>query len=354
MNLKTIRNTIAALAVAFIPLIAPAALPGVRQYIQDTSGEYVYYRDYTFKTDSIIGFIYYDEGTYGVRYYAPENEKTRTPAKDIMIYVTVDRNADKMILTGESIKGASDAVDADLINYLHDLLYELNSRRQKIDMASSSKVKVEDDYVYFGGKVQMLYNPLVPMFNLESISDAGGSPLFVVETTGIVTSNGDTSFADYKGITGLPKDKKRHYKKTAAEPFEISFGTQKMTIDSTWKTAMENMWLLDDYAILSITEMNVPGDMKEKAPAVLARRYSLSTAQTYSLWNHSKIVMGENSTFVMTVTWQPDADNVTRSFKIVTRKSDGACALMTLTVFDSVYQKNRQYFDGIIKTYSAE
>ncbi|MBQ2529281.1 MAG: hypothetical protein II547_03395, partial [Treponema sp.] len=71
-NLKKVTLTVAVVALFSI---CAHAVPGMVQYIPDTSGEYVYYSDKSFKRTSILGFLYYDDGTYAVRYYAPADTK---------------------------------------------------------------------------------------------------------------------------------------------------------------------------------------------------------------------------------------------------------------------------------------
>ena len=44
--------------------ITVAALPGTTQFIPDSAGEYVYYRDTSFTRESYIGLLMYDKGTY--------------------------------------------------------------------------------------------------------------------------------------------------------------------------------------------------------------------------------------------------------------------------------------------------
>ena len=51
---------------------------------------------------------------------------------------------------------------------------------------------------------------------------------------------------------------------------------------------------------------------------------------------------------------QSDSNDLTRDFKIITKKQDGNFALVTFTVFDGVYQKNHAYFDSILKSYKVE
>ena len=51
------------------------AVPGVESFIPDSSGEYVYYRDYSFERESYVGVLYYDDSSYQIRYYAPANKE---------------------------------------------------------------------------------------------------------------------------------------------------------------------------------------------------------------------------------------------------------------------------------------
>ena len=56
----------------------------------------------------------------------------------------------------------------------------------------------------------------------------------------------------------------------------------------------------------------------------------------------------------MNVFYQPESENVTRDFKIITQnKGNGTISLLTLTIFDSVYQKNRSYFTKILESYKV-
>ena len=110
------------------------ALPGVIPYLEDVSGEYVFYRDYSFKRDTYIGFLYYNETTYAARYYSPATETL--PAKNLEFLFTVDASKNALEMTGERILmekciGQIEQSDTDLINYVHDLIYEFASRRKK-------------------------------------------------------------------------------------------------------------------------------------------------------------------------------------------------------------------------------
>lgn len=331
------------------------SLPGTQQYLSDVSGEYVFYRDKSFRTESVVGFLFYNENAYAARYYAPAEKKSGRAEKDIAIYVSVNPQAGTMELTGEKIQGAVSPEDADIVNYLHDLLYEFAARRKKVRLDSPEKISLEQDFPQFGGNVTILFNPFVPIFNIESIESADGKKIFTIETSGMLSSSSDASFSAFKGIDGLPKDKKRTFKNRAAAEVTAEFGAQSVTLDSQWKQAMENLWLLGDYAILSMTTLNIPegtGNLKT-AKDSLVRRLSQSATLSYAVWQQRKITEEKNQTSIMNVFYQPESENTTRDFKVITDNQDGTFSLLTLTVFDSVYQKNRPYFSAILKSYTA-
>ena len=353
-NLKNYKKILVTmLMVAFLQTLW--SLPGVNQYIPDSSGEYVYYEDKSFKTETVVGFLYFDEGTYAARIYSPANEKVKSTEKDITVYVNVDPSKAGFVLTGEKIEGTVEG-NADLVNYLHDMLYELSKRRQGETLEPAEPKVVSDDFSQFGGPVKIKYNPLVPIFNIEEICGADGKPILQLQTTGLLSDSSDSSFLDFKGLYGIPKDKKRVFKKDKkSEDVEVKDGVQKITLDTQWQQSMQNLWLLGDYALLSINEMGVPAEITvEKAFDILARRFSNSTTHSYAIRQQSKITREENRVSVMNVFYQPESGNVTRDYKIITKSSSGNFAMLTFTVFDSVYQKSRFYFDTILKSYTVE
>ncbi|MDO4507184.1 MAG: hypothetical protein Q4B64_09560 [Spirochaetales bacterium] len=352
---KVIRKIVISAAALFFATAASHALPCVTQYIPDSSGEYVYYEDKSFKTETLVGFLYFNDTTYAARIYSPANAKAKTVEKDITLYVNVDPSKAGFAMTGEKIVGTVEG-NSDMVNYLHDMLYEFSKRRQKETLESAEPKVVSDDFNQFGGSVKIRYNSLVPLFNIEDICGADGNPIFQIQTTGLLADSSDSSFTEYKGANGLPKDKKRVFKKDKkADVVEVNGGSQKITLDTQWQQSMQNLWLLGDYALLSINEMGVPSDIStEKALDILTRRFSNSTTHSYSIRQQSKITRETGKVSVMNVFFQPETENVTRDFKIIAKTKKGNFAMLTCTVFDSVYQKHRVYFDSILKSYSVE
>lgn len=329
------------------------SLPAVNPYLPDTSGEFIYFRDYSFQNESIIGFLYYNESTYAVRFYSPANTGKKIPEKDICLYISVNPQSKNLDMTGEKIVGAGAKEDTEIINYMHDLFYELTVRRQKIGNLGESPLISKEDYVQFGGNVKIRYNSYVPIFNIESISSVSGKPLLETQTCGFLSNSTDTSFSAFKGVNGLPKDKKREFKKDKKTPVRVGIDGQTIQIDSGWKTAMDNMWFLGDYAFLSMTTLPALPE-KSNNLQLLTRKLTEGTARTYSIWSQHKVESDSQKIMIMNVFLQPEIENVTRDFKTITKKKDGTYAFVTLTVYDSVYQKNRSYFDAILKSYKTE
>ena len=86
-------------ALVFIPGVA-AAIPGIKPVVPDVSGQFIYYRDYTFENeDAYIGFLQYDEKNYALRFVSTE-KNCGGVLSDILLYLTVDPNADYINLTG--------------------------------------------------------------------------------------------------------------------------------------------------------------------------------------------------------------------------------------------------------------
>ena len=108
------------ISICFILMMSVCfAIPGVETVFPISSGEYVFYRDYSFPTETYIGFLQYDNTTLAIRYYAKNPE---SGLEDITVYFSFNPNSDFIDMTGEKIIGNVTAEDTETLNYLHDLL----------------------------------------------------------------------------------------------------------------------------------------------------------------------------------------------------------------------------------------
>lgn len=192
------------LALLFLSLAAGLfAFPGITSLCPTESGQYVYYRDYTFPEETYIGFLQYDEGTYAIRYFTPVATNGALPI--IELYFTLDTNVDYVEFTGEKIASPVTQNDTEVLNYLHDLLYEFASRRKKINSADfSTTVTSNEDFMQFGGNVTINWNFYIPVFNLRTITSESDEVLLEAVSTGKLRDNNDQSFVSFSGFENIP------------------------------------------------------------------------------------------------------------------------------------------------------
>ena len=357
---------------------AVSALPGFKPYINDISGEYVYFQDKTFSRESYVGFLTFDESTYEARYFAPKNEKAKLPEKEIKVYFTLNPNADHVELTGERIDSGISQEDTEIVNYIHDMIYELTARRIKagnivpgqntvegLDFLHTG-IRVDDNFPQFGGDVSIIYDFLVPLFNIKLIESNAAEAQFFVVSAGRITSAGDTAFDLFKGFPAKYSGKNHKFKKNKkAESVVYTMEDgQSVTLDSNWTQSMDNLWLLGDAALISMGTIPenalVSVENSPKVSPFILRQLLLSNSSSYVDWrsiyiqDYAKYVRNDDlnsSTYtVNAMIYQPSTSNLTKNIKIISKKESGYC-FFTITAYDNVYARNEKYFNDILKTY---
>ena len=320
------RKLTATFTILFTAITSISALPGYKPAIRDLPGQYVYYQDRTFERESYCGFMMFDERSYAARYYAPLEETTKSPEIDVEIYVTVDPKSNHLELTGEKIVSGFSQEEAEYINYLHDMLYELSARRIKTPEASENEeYRKNDFYPQFGGSVTFTYSKYVPLFNVKEIFQEEGKPDFLVVTCGQISSSDDKSFESFKGFPNKLEDNRHKFSKSKKEK------------------AMENVWVLNDAALVSTNTIpDAPADF-------LTRQLLLSAGTNYLYWKDFTVTNKENQVKIECIFYDPETKNISRNFKLA-KKQDGGYKFFTLTVYNNIYNKNRRYFNEIINS----
>jgi hypothetical protein len=300
------------------------AVPGIKPLVPDVSGQFVYYRDYTFPNEAYIGILHYDEGTYAVRFYSCEKGKT---LKDITIYVTMNIAADYIDLTGEKIVGTTGNQNIDILNYLHDFLYEFAGRRKKLnDRDFSDSVIVYDDYPQFGGSVKIEYDFYIPIFNVFNIQSESGEMLFEAVCTGTLTSSNDKVFSDFKGI--------KHADISAARTVSSDLPSGE------WEEVDDNLWLFGDNAIFTKLYMACDeANFLAKNGYTFLQYYTCSLLSSndylYVLLDDADILIDEESLLFVYETYDIESGS---SLKTIKRFSK-----IDSTLFDEV-EENCTYF----------
>lgn len=375
------KTSVASILLGLLLLVAAvtpaAAFPGIQSYLKDESGQYVYYRDYTFPYEAYVGFLHYDEGTYGMRFYAPNQplEGVSQAAaqagvatkggmvgapKSVEVLFTVNTESNVTEMTGEKFLTNITGNDTEIVNYLHDLVYEFSARRRKLaDPVVTKEASSREDFSQFGGTVTMKYSFDVPIFNLKEIIGADGAPSFQLATVGALASSSDNSFFEFTGFPAPMQDKARNFTSTQKKPSQkVRYQSQEIKLDHQWTQAAENMYLLGDVAMVAMTEFQ-PSEQVATAgsTAILdafCRNLSLGTTGSYTDWGNRKIQRSKNSLEVSLRTHIPEDNAVSQNFKFITKNKAGGYSIMTLTIFDRAYKDNRKYFDAIVKSYKVK
>lgn len=375
------KTSVASILLGLLLLVAAvtpaAAFPGIQSYLKDESGQYVYYRDYTFPYEAYVGFLHYDEGTYGMRFYAPNQplEGVSQAAaqagvatkggmvgapKSVEVLFTVNTESNVTEMTGEKFLTNITGNDTEIVNYLHDLVYEFSARRRKLaDPVVTKEASSREDFSQFGGTVTMKYSFDVPIFNLKEIIGADGAPSFQLATVGALASSSDNSFFEFTGFPAPMQDKARNFTSTQKKPSQkVRYQSQEIKLDHQWTQAAENMYLLGDVAMVAMTEFQ-PSEQVATAgsTAILdafCRNLSLGTTGSYTDWGNRKIQRSKNSLEVSHRTHIPEDNAVSQNFKFITKNKAGGYSIMTLTIFDRAYKDNRKYFDAIVKSYKVK
>ena len=377
------------LIVTILTIASVFGLPGFIPSIPDTSGDFVYYRDNTFQREAYVGFLCYNDSTFCARFYAPANEAEELEEKSVAIYFTIDSQNDHMELTGEKIMGSFSASDGEYINYIHDMLYELNARRIKADpipfeaftKECSTKgqkdsfmdrlgFKVVDEFMQFGGQVTEIFNPLIPLFNLKKITGADGKDLFYVVAMGRITSSIDTTFTDFKGLDSIISEKSHNFSpNTKAATKIFSAGSQSLRVTDQWQSTLdilregntdlsqipqssqqiyEKIMNLNGVSTVFFSENpSVAPDQSYKGIPFEALRSYFFIPQAYTDLSTLKISSGKNSTTISFESKNPKDTNQSVSIHRFTH-SDKIQYAIHFTAYADAYLNNKHYFDKIL------
>lgn len=361
------KSFLAFLAFAVITFSA-SALPGVNHFIKDSSGEYVYYRDRSFTRESYIGFLTYDELTYAARYYAPASGQEGE--KVIEFLFTLDGKKSYIDISGERFLTSVAQEDVEIVNYIHDLVYELGKRRQRIGEISpraekdssinpsvkyvedaaliNSGFKSHEEFLQFGGNVFIFYDYLVPIFNIKKIVSPEGSMLEVV-ATGLLKSSDDRSFSSFKPLklSEHSVTHKQKVKKPAAK--KIDFEKSSITLDENWTQAgqVENFYFYGDAAMLGV------GTIESQNLYLYVKMALVSSPESFVAWDKISFTRTGNRITVKSPAYTGGTDSFKiNSFLLKNNKlAADEYEMLSLVVNMGDYNNERKYFTDVLESW---
>lgn len=346
------------------------ALPGIQSYIPDQPGEFVYYKDNSFARESYIGFLAYDEKNYQLRYYAPAT-KTNPTEKTVATLVSTDIVNNHFDLTGENIFIADYAneEDVDIINYLHDIIYEFASRRSKLgtlnptlkdyvnfDSLKNNGLSVNTDYPQFGGDVRIIYDVMVPFFNIKRIEDTKGNVLFECVQLGRISSTEDNLFDKYTPVPESPRVKINSVKPKKAKETVYDYDGRKVVLDSSWEKKLDYLYAQNDDAIISIASYIVPKEVNDITYVLytLVRNLLESKDNNYIDFNKCDVIFDNNNARIYYDTLSSETKNIFYTAKYLTLTAENTYDYFSFAAKKGIYLQKRSYYDKVIKNNSIK
>ena len=337
------------------------AIPWITDFLPTNSGSYVYYQDFTYPSETYIGFLLYDANTYALRYVSP---KAQNSAKSICLYVTVDPNKNGIELTGEHIEGEISQNDVETLNYLHDLLYELASRRKEQNGKNfSNSVKSIENFSQFGGEVIMKYSAFVPFFNLVEISASQNNEVFTPENNqtekkllslayiGSLVNENDTSFTDFNGLPNFPSVQANQSEKIKSPLFKQKqdLGNFSFKIDKNWLSLSENTWSLGEKSILNTFSIQFADATVGQSDFVMSVMLC-PEKNIFPNFSQLETKRGENFLHFSLPTFSTETGKIVRNLTGLFNLNEKEIQVVSITVDEVVYQTNRKYFDAILNS----
>lgn len=360
----------AVLTAVILPVFA---FPGFESYLPDTSGEYVFYKDSSFTRESYIGILIYNEESLQIKYFAPQDDKNNLPEKEIAILVSFDKNADYFEMTGERILSTilPDTDDTEIVNYLHDILYDFSARRAKetdVNPENSAYktdktfkengLKSIQNYDQFGGNVTITFDCLIPIFNIKSITGSDGKNVIECCQIGRLESSTDPSFDSFFPITFKPSDVKINSVPVEKAKSKVcSYENQSITLDENWSSPADTIWMLNDEAVINLNIINPPLPNELQNKLYIQRLLLESSGFSFIDLNTCEFISKpkQNQYKLTTYTYLGNTEKVYIGIKVLTTNpKTNETYLMSFSSKNDVYTGKRSYFDKILKSYSIK
>lgn len=228
----------------------------LKDYAFRTSGEFAFYRDYTFNEPTWIGILFYDENTWAAQTFAPGT------GRRIIAFFKTEVSNGKLVLTGQK-NDSNLQEDVPFVNYLMQIfpfLYEsrLAAEKSGKPVAGSDTrngklsrgilppdVETDSESVLFGGECRIRLAPEIPLFNVLLVKNSSGKKLFEFEYGGIISEESSAGFFNFEPVPASAKEKLAEIKSGKQPRVDLT--------DAKITTVTPNFFLLGDNALVLIT-----------------------------------------------------------------------------------------------------
>lgn len=351
--LKTVRYA------TFLLLICCAAL-ALPVY---ASGEYVVYRDKSWKNPTWIGFLYYDANTWGAFV------KTPSTGSNVSVLFRTEESEGELILVGQKIISDITERDVSAVNYLMGLLPDLHAWHEQAFGGQGSPVSGSDASApgsgarsallgplirldrsteSFGGELTLYFASEIPVFSILSASVAKTGTILSLEKAGRVTTGDDRDFFGFTPRLSA-KDAPAFVlaEKRAEQPRTIDGMT--LNLDDQWTPLADNTFILGNTAVLIADTIDLAAaGISGSVPSALTRLFSSSSKASWILPEYTAVRGTPDKFVIENRVFDVTSQLVNRDIKVCMPSADGkSCRIISLTVSDAAWTGNESYFNSL-------
>ena len=344
------KKSIILTALCYLMILMPQFLCAAQKTTNESkqgtfSGDYVIYRDYSWKSPTWIGFLYYDDETYGAF--------ITTPDKNSVVSILFSGKAEKgtLSLTGQQIISPITPDDTLAVNYLMTLLPKLYELRRfpRSSKEPYAKESAETTIEEFGGSVTLQFSSFVPVFHLNAMTGAKQEVILELIELGSIKNSSESAFYSYtptdpkQGNNTFKRDKTA--KKETTKVADIA-----LHLDSQWKKIADNSFLCGNTAFLTVSTLTLPPAETGNplsASEQLIRLVSGSSQYAKPLLPYT-VVKGSPQMFTITQSvYDVESKKISKDIKRCIKNKNGTVTIISLTVDSAAYSAEQAYFDGL-------
>jgi len=312
-----------------------------------TSGDYIVYKDSSWKSETYVGFLYYNATSIGAFLHIPDS-KLR-----ITILFSCEDVDGELVLTGQNITSPRNNDELYIlgVNYLMDMLPSFYNKKIRPSIKSHA-IRREGktfDTEQFGTSCAFSYASFVPLFGLESIHDSKGRTMLSLEKIGRIKNGEDNTFFNFEPI--------RVKKTVKTVDFKLDAKAKKQTLhiegidfrlDSQWTQIADNSFFMKDVAFLTINRVkeaqfnSIPNDFASS----VVQLFSMSRPETKLFMEENELQETKEGFVFSTLQYDSLVNKKIRDINTVFKQGK-EYVIVSLTVSDVCYKKYKSYFASL-------
>ncbi|MGP1438883.1 MAG: hypothetical protein ACTTKH_07415 [Treponema sp.] len=308
------------------------------------SGDYVVYKDASWKEEAYLGFLYYNDSSIGAFLYLPSYS-----LRAKVLFGVEDLNGE-LVLTGQKILGEQRNDDLYIlaVNYLMDIVPNLY--KTKVKPSKNKGIIKKEEKIFntqqFGPSCTFYYASYIPFFYLDSIADESGKKVLVLEEMGRIKDDSiffsfePTKVSEAKSkITALEENPKKEKKNVEGVVFNL---------DSQWKQIADNSFFMGGLAFLTVNKVDGKqfSDIPKDVISSMVKVFLMSGKDSKVLPQKTELIENKKGIFIKTEHYDVLAKKIIKDIKAVIKKKN-EYVVVSLTVNASYYNANKRYFDNL-------